>query len=361
MLTKKRRLNPGVAQRLLAEPHRFQFFQAIRILERVFVRNGVRPADVVTQKIHFRNSVSMGFPTSEIAELRGYTDKGTAWSTALADEQPVWGSLSAVDVTPAFMGMLGGSGVLPFGYTERIAEREAFHRDHAAREFLDIFNNRAVALFYAAWKKHRLAFQYELDRKERFLPLILSLTGMGTPALRAKLGGGKGAVFDQAIAYYSAAIAQRPMSAATVQRILCEYFSAQVRVEQFVGAWYAVPENQHTRLGTPCAVLGRTALAGGRVWQRDLRLRLWIGPLRHQRFEDFLPGSEAAAALAKWLTLLLGSTLEYEVQLVLDKQDVQPTALSADGGGRLGWDAFMCTRPAQEHRTDANYLLQTMA
>lgn len=356
----KRRISPGVAHRLLTTPHRFQFFQAVRVLELTFVRNGARPQDVVSRNLRFRNSLSMGFPASEIEQLRAYTRDDHPFELAPEDQSTAWESLSEVDITPAFMGMLGGRGVLPYGYTEQLGEREAYHRDHAARAFLDIFNNRAVALFYAAWKKYRLAFQYELDQRERFLPLVMSLAGMGSPALRSRLAGGKGAVFDQAIAYYSGGIGQRPLSAAFLQRMLREYFEADMQLEQFVGAWYSVPPQQRSRLGEGNAVLGRNALSGERVWQRDLRMRLWIGPLRRERFEEFLPGGVAATALCKWLTLLGGDSLEYEVRLVLHKDDVRPTGLTPLNGGRLGWDALANTRPASAHRSDASYLVHTL-
>lgn len=357
----KRRIDPGVAQQLLATPQRFGFFQAVRVLEHLFVRNGARPQDVVPRRLRFRNSLSMGFPASDIEQLRAYAAADAPFAVADGDAATDWAALAEVDITPAFMGMLGSQGVLPFGYTEQLGEREAYHRDHAARAFFDIFNNRAVALFYAAWKKHRLAMQYELDKRERFLPLVLSLAGMGAPALREKLAEGEGAVFDQAIAYYAAGVGQRPLSASFLQRILGEYFAADMRVEPFAGAWYAVPASQHSRLGSASAVLGRTALAGQRVWQRDLRVRVWVGPLRRARYEDFLPGGQAAAALAKWLTLLGGDALEYEVRLILHKDDVRPTGLvPGDGGGRLGWDAMVSTRAAHDHRSDTRYLVHTL-
>src|SRR5690606_41186655 len=69
----------------------------------------------------------------------------------------------------------------------------------------------SVALHYAAWKKYRLAMQYELDRRERFLPLMLSLSGVGLDGLRDRLAAGEGAVFDQAIAHYAGAVRQRPV------------------------------------------------------------------------------------------------------------------------------------------------------
>lgn len=356
----KRRIDPGVAQQLLAEPHRFHFYQAMRVLEHLFVRLGSRANDVLPRKLRFRNSLRMGFPASDIEKMVAYTAEDEPITVEPRGESPDWNDLDEVDVTPAFMGMLGSQGVLPYAYTELIGRREYYHRDHAARAFLDIFFNRAVALFYGAWKKYRLAYQYELDRNERYLPLILSLAGQGMPSQRSRLREGKGAVFDQAIAYYAAIVSQRPVSGIFLERMLTEYLDVDIRVEQFAGAWYPVPGDQQTSLGGNNAELGRNALSGERVWQRDLRLRLWIGPLRSTRYRDFLPGGKAAAALAKWLTLLGGDALEYEVQLILHRDDVRPSGLLPEGGGQLGWDTFISTRKPDSHRSDASYLVHTL-
>lgn len=358
----QRRLDPGVAQRLLDEPQRFGFFQAVRMLERLFVRLGARAADAVPQRLRFRSTLSLDFPPSEIEALRAYSTEGDAIDSAPALGHAVGTeTLGEVHLTPAFIGLLGFSGTLPLAYTERIAERELYHRDRAARGFLDIFGNRAVALFYAAWKKYRLALQYELDRKERFLPLVLALAGLGFRPLRDQLHDGEGAVFDQAIAHYCGGVRQRPVSAAFLQRILADYFAVPLRIEQFAGAWYRVPPAQRSHLGTGNAVLGRSALAGERVWQRDLRMRVWVGPLTHDEFENFLPGGTCAKALAKWLHLLTGVTLEYEVRPILRAEDVRGAGLSVESGGRLGWDAFVCTRPADAPRADPRYMIHAIA
>ncbi|KAF1016753.1 MAG: hypothetical protein GAK31_00011 [Stenotrophomonas maltophilia] len=348
MPSAQRRIDPGVAQQLLTEPHRFQFFQAVRVLEQVFQRQGVKAGQAVPMRVRFRNSLSLGFPATELAaEGEIYSLKGERLQDREAIEQALIGEeLAEVHLTPQFMGLLGTTGALPLHYTETLQLRELYERDRTARAFLDIFSTRAVSLHYAAWKKHRLALQYELDRRERFLPLVLSLLGMGMSELRDRLHeGGGGEIFDQAVAYYAGAIRQRPVSAALMQRVLSDYFQVPLHLEQFVGAWYRVPAGQATRLGQANAVLGASALAGDRVWQRDLRLRLRIGPLRRQAFDDFLPGGSAAEALAKWLSLLTGGTLEYEVRLVLRAEDVQGSALGGSGGARLGWDSYLSSRP----------------
>lgn len=361
MPTPKRRIDPGVAQQLIAEPHRFQFFQALRILEQLFLRQGEKPDDVIPRKVRFRNSLSLGFPAGEIERAQAYSRDGDLLDRAeVIDHAISTENVGEVAVTPSFMGFLGVMGALPLHYTELLGERERYHRDRAGRAFLDMFSNRAVALHYAAWKKYRLALQYELDRRERFLPLVLSLSGVGMPGLRDRMIDGQGDVFDQAVAHYAGAVRQHPVSAAVLQRVLSDYFAVPIKVEQFIGAWYRVPASQTSRLGLGNARLGSTALVGDRVWQRDLRMRLMIGPLDRPRFDDFLPVGSAAKALAKWLTLLTGACLEYEVRLTLNAEDVPSAGIGTGRDARLGWDSYVCSRPSPTARSDTRYEIHTL-
>jgi type VI secretion system protein ImpH len=361
MLSSQRRINPGVIQKLLSEPQRFEFFQAVRILERVLSKSETRVDQTVARRVTFHNSLSLNFPASEIENLEAFSINGDPLDTsATISHAVVMEELGEIKLTPAFMGLLGMSGTLPFSYTERIAERETYFRDRAARGFLDIFTNRAVALYYAAWKKHRLAIQYELDRQERFLPLVMSLAGLGFPSLRDRLNEGEGAIFDQAIAHYAGGVRQRPASVAMTQKILADYFEVPMRIEQFVGHWYHVPKDQCSKLGSGNALLGKTALAGTRVWQRDLRVRLWVGPLTRKQFNEFLPGGARAEALSRWLGLLTGVCLEYEVRLILRAEDVRGASLGGEDSVRLGLDAFMTTRPSEHARDDACYEIHSV-
>jgi len=348
----KRRIDPGVIQQLLEQPQRFGFFQALRLIEQGYVREGHRAEEIVPRRVRFRNTLSLDFPASEIEALQP-VEADDAMPAEGGESGPLPAQLW---LTPAFMGLLGTNGALPLHYTEEIGRREIYQRDRAARAFLDIFTTRAVALHYAAWKKYRLPLQYEIDRRERFLPLVLSLAGVGLPGLRERLSDGRADLFDQAIAHHAGGISQRPVSAAYLQQLLSAYFGLAVRVEQFVGAWYTVPAAQRTRLGSASAVLGATALAGDRLWQRDLRLRLWFGPLDRDDFDQLLPGGHAAQVLGKWLALLTGVSFEYEARLILKAEHVRGVRLK-DGGARLGWDSYLCSRPSDVPRADAGYLV----
>ena len=360
MQTAKRRFEPAVIERLFAQPYRFQFFQAVRLLELWLKRNGMPHEGAVADFLRFQNSIALDFAPSQIESLlpEPRVPEGGAGALGAALRS---GTLRYVRITPAFMGFLGVAGALPSHYTESIAGHQLQQKDEGPRAFLDTFSNRALALFYEAWRKYRLELKYQLQGKDQFLPLLLSLAGLGNASLRERLADRGAGVLDESIGFFAAAMRQRPPSATMVARVLSDYFGQSVTLTQFIGCWYDVPREQQSTLGANNAVLGATALVGARVWQRDLRLRLTLGPLAREHFNAFLPGGASARALEKMLAMFTGLCLEYEVQLVLRAADVQGIRLdAAPAGGRLGWDTFLITQEAAQDRADVRYELHAL-
>jgi type VI secretion system protein ImpH len=361
MHAKKRRFEPAVIERLFKEPYRFEYFQAVRMLELWLKRRGVPQQGMIANFLRFQNSTSLNFPASQLeaidTEPRGIDRDSRSLGAALQSS-----TLRYVRLTPAFMGLLGGNGVLPVHYTERIAEHVSYQKDEGPRAFLDTFSNRSLALFYEAWRKYRLELKYQVDGNDTFLPLLLALAGFGNESLRKRLTDqDDGAVLDESIGYFASSIRHRPASAVQISRVLSEYFGQPVRAEQFIGCWYHVPPAQQTTLGGANSTLGAGAMAGGRVWQRDLRLRLVIGPLDYASFDAFLPGGLAARALKSMLTMFTGVSLEYEVELVLRAADVREVSLAGERhAGRLGWDTYLVTGPQAQDRSDVRYEIHAM-
>ncbi|MFP5392939.1 MAG: type VI secretion system baseplate subunit TssG [Gammaproteobacteria bacterium] len=357
----KRRFEPAVIERLFEQPHRFEFFQAVRMLELWLKRHGDVHQGAVANFLRFQNSTSLAYPASEIESLqpepRDVPRDSRALGEALANA-----TLRYVRITPTFMGLLGSNGALPAHYTERVAAHALYEKDDGPRALLDTFSNRSLALFYEAWRKYRLELKYQNDGRDSFLPLLLSLAGLGSASLRRRLSDEQGGeVLDESMGYFAASLRHRPASAVQIARVLSEYFGADIKTEQFIGCWYDMPATQQTSLGMANAVLGGGAMSGARVWQRDLRMRIVVGPLRRARFEAFLPGGTAAKALASMLTMFTGVTLEYEVQLVLHGADVQGAALTEPRkGGRLGWDTFLLTGGQQQDRSDVRYYIHAL-
>jgi type VI secretion system protein ImpH len=352
----QRRFEPAVIERLFAQPHRFEYFQAVRMLELWLKRHGRVREGAVANFLRFANSTSLAFPASELEAIETEPREiGLDRRSLAAALQGA--TLRYVRITPAFMGLLGGMGALPAHYTERIAAHTIGTRDDGPRAFLDTFSNRTLALFYEAWRKYRLELKYQIDGKDNFMPLLLALAGVGQPSLRVRFADSEhGGLLDESVAYFATAMRHRPASSVQIARVLSEYFAVAVKAEQFIGRWYDMPDQQQSRLGMANAALGAGAMAGARVYQRDLRVRLVIGPLKRAAFEAFLPGGTAARALASMLSMMTGVSLEYEVQLVLCALEVEGATLAGTGSGaRLGWDTFLATGDRTRNRDDVRY------
>lgn len=353
---------PAVIERLLAQPQGFEFFQAVRLLQRWLDADGRggREPDSGARRLRFRNSLSMGFPAGEIESL-ALRRQGAPAGTDAPVTDPA--AVECVTLTPSFIGLLGSQGALPHHYTEQIARRELYDRDPSARAFLDLFTHRAVALLQSAWEKHRLHLQHDSGGAQRFLPLVLALAGLGQGPLRARMEADAGGVADESVAYFAGAVHGRGRSAAQVQRLLSGYLGVPVRIDSFVGRWYALPPQATSALGLR-GTLGQDAVMGERVWQRNLAVRVVLGPLDRRCYLRFLPGGAGERALRRWFVLLTGVSLDVEVRLQLRREAVRGITLDATGGetGRLGWDTFLRTEPETRDREDVCYgLLLTPA
>ncbi len=313
---------PDLAARLRAEPFCFEFFQAVRLLERLFpnrkaVGEFARPADEV---VRFHAHPSLSFPASEVQSL-AESDGG----------QPA--------MTVNFMGLIGPGGMLPLHYTELMVARAAA-RDHTLQDFFDLFQHRMVSLFYQAWLKYRFQFRLEQGEFDAFSHYLLDLVGLGTRGLqdRQKLD-------DDSLLYYAGLLSQQPRSATALRLLLSDYFEVPVEIEQFVGAWYRLEVNAQCCFEQGPAEsrqLGVGAVVGDEIWEPQARVRIVLGPLTLSRYLDFLPTGTAYSRLRAITRLFSGDEIDFEVQLVLNRRDTPHCALGAEGDvapllGFLSW------------------------
>lgn len=349
-------------RQILAKPQSFSFFQLVRLLQHGFRRRkSGTSADVLTQKLYFRNTLSLSFAPSEIecVQVRDANaapaDGNEQVGVTVAQDRVE--RMDRIDITPAFFGLLGVHGALPLHYTEQIVGRELRERDFAARAFLDVFSHRATVLFWSAWKKYRLPFRYETGEDDGYLPPLLAVAGVADRGTRARLrSGGSGALRDEAIAGHASATRHWPMSSPYLQGTLSERFGVPIEVKSLIGNRYDVPKH-HLSAWTQSSgmnmALGATALIGERLWQCDIGVRLTIGPLSKRDYEAFLPGFDHAVALERLLAMVAGVTTTYEVSLMLRRAEVSQACLGHNG--RLGWDAFLSTRDERSDRADVCY------
>lgn len=306
---------------LFREPFRYQFVQAVRLLQkesrrREDVGRDFAPADEI---LRFRTPANLSFPPSEIVELAENSGDGP------------------MRMTVAFMGLVGPSGVLPHPYTELAAERRRF-KDPAFHEFLDLFTHRLVSFFYRAWEKHRLDVRFEKAGEDPITGWLHSLVGLGTAGLSNRM-----AVKDDALLYYAGAISQQPRSQAAIEDILSDYFSVPVVIKPFVGMWLDVPEDGQTRLGQQGSRLGLDVLAGSKVFCHQAKFRVVLGPLTLKQFQSFLPDGDAHKPLSDLTRFLAGPELDFDIQPLLLAQEVPTMQLGGASGPKLGRESWLGT------------------
>jgi type VI secretion system protein ImpH len=319
--------------RLLAEPQRFEFVQAVRLLLLALGERGIPERRALARHLRFPNSLKLAFPPSQLEAAAPDAD--------------------GYRLTQSFMSLLGAHGALPLHVTERILALPADGGEaDAARDFLDIFSTRMAALWYRAWQKYRVEHLVAGPR-DALLPMLLALAGVpGGDAFAAD------GVPDAALAAFAGLLRRRPVSAAVLGRVLTGHFGVPVRVQEGVGHWDRLAPSEQSELGAN-ALLGRCALLGARSWRPDLRVRVCIGPLDQARYAHFLPGAPGARALRTLLGLFAVPTLAYDIVLVLRRADLRPVQL-APGGGRLGLDSYLLSAPATADRADLCYELRPL-
>lgn len=314
-----------------ATPGQFDFFQMVRLIIRT--SPGREPVGIWgpprREAVRFGVHNTLTFPPSQIHALE------------VPDKGPERG---IPKLTVNFMGLTGPLGVLPFAYTELVRDR-ARAKDPTLRDFLDLFNHRAISLFYQAWEKYRFFVAYERDQKDRFSRYLMCFVGLGTPGLAQR----QQPVHDEAFLYYSGLLSLQPRSATALEQIVSDYFKVECEVEQFVGAWHAVPPDDQCSLDTGkefSEQLGLGAVAGDEVWDHQSRARVVLGPMPMAQYLDFLPDGRAFEPLRKMLRFFSGNEIEFEVQLVLDRRDVPFCEMSGEQGVvLLGWTTWMKSGP----------------
>jgi type VI secretion system protein ImpH len=316
-----------IAELLEAEPQRFEFFQAVRLLERIAPQR--RPVGRFhkpsSEAARFGARPALAFPASEIQSIA-----------------PREGGPPFVEVN--FMGLDGPLGVLPYAYSELILERLR-QKDAALRDFLDVFNHRIVSLFYQAWEKHRFTVAYERGELDRFSHHLLDLIGLGTAHLQDRQQ-----VADDSLIYYCGLLGLNTRSAAALEQILADYFGAPVEVEQFVGAWQELDESGLCRVGGesgPSEQLGCGAVVGDEIWDQQSRVRIRLGPLTIAQYRSFLPGGAAWDELRAITRFFTRGEFDVEAQFVLRREDVPPCELGQETAEapRLGWSSWIRSAP----------------
>lgn len=342
MAPKSGRTDPPLDEILSKEPYGFEFFQAVRLLERLYPERAPigRSSLPVREVVRFRSRVALKFPPSEIHDL-------------IKPYEPDPEKEPPMEMTINFMGLTGPQGVLPTQYTELVMDRVRY-KDNALRSFLDIFTHRIASFFYRAWEKYRFPIAYERGSHDQLTEYLFDAVGMGTRGLRPK----KLNIEDQILIFYGGLVTQRPHSTVATQLILSDHFGVPVKIKQFAGQWLKLDPESITYIGKQNSQLGVNTVVGTRVWDDQSKIRVSFGPLSFNQFTAFLPNGSAYKAAISLTRFMTGLEFDFDMKLVLKAPEVPSTILTTRARRKpmLGWSSWLKTKPFTED--DDQVLLQ---
>jgi type VI secretion system protein ImpH len=269
-----------------------------------------------------RPELSLEFPGKDIAAIETRTEKSGS------------DGLMRYTITATFLGLYGASSPLPSFYTEDLMD-EARDDQTVARDFVDIVNSPLYALHFLGWTKYRLALKILEDENFEDLERLYCLLGFGGDRIRSLLPDPAGLI------RYIGLFMQAPRSALGLEALLRDAIGQpQLSVISCVLRVAAIPEDQLCRLGISGNRLGKDIYLGS--WFRDRmgKFRVRIGPVNWQTCQEWLPGSGRYGQLGHLIRVYLDQPLEWDLELVLDRDEAQTARLGVDSGSRLGWNSW---------------------
>lgn len=302
---------------------RMDFYQVLRLIENAYpalprIGASLRPRD---DAVRFGQDPALIFHPTMLAQFKRADGEGRA------------------RLAVNFFGLLGANAPMPVHITEYVRDRLRRGGDSTLLAFLDVFHHRMLSLFYRARAVTEPVISLDRDDGDRFSVFVGSMFGIGTPALRER-----DEISDFAKLHFAGLLANKARPASGLVTILREYFQLPLHIEQFVGHWMRMPSEIQSRIGSADDGnrLGSSLVLGRSVWDCQHKFRIVIGPLGYDDYRRFMPGGESMQRLLAWVRNYVGLTLDWDVRLILNKEEVPPLRLG--GATRMGWSTWLTSK-----------------
>jgi type VI secretion system protein ImpH len=329
------RTTSGLVELLAAiqrAPHEFDFFQALRRIEAV-----------ATDRPRLGRSARPGQDAVRIGQVPSLLFAPRAIAEVIpADE----------DGRPARMqifsfGLFGPNGALPLHLTEYAYNRLHNNTDPTFAAFADVFHHRLASLFFRAWAASQPTVNYDRPDADRFATEVGALLGIGMRSL-----SNRDRMPDDVKLHFAGRLSHHARNAEGLRAILADFFRVPVTIEEFVPQWAILPPHSLCLLGISpeTGTLGSTATAGARIHVYHHKFRILIGPVGLADYQRLLPGGASLARLVPIVRNYIGDELNWDVNLILFKEEVPETRLGM--AGRLGWTSWIGPRKSPSDARD---------
>ncbi|CDX51338.1 conserved hypothetical protein [Mesorhizobium plurifarium] len=310
----------------------YDFFELLRRLEQrrgLFGHSGTAEREPARLGQHVR----LSFSARDVVKFQDAGDKAPA------------------RVTVANLGLLGPEGPMPLHLTRWVLDRLSQRwftgadaeqtSDTTFVDFVNILQHRMIALYYRAWADAHPAVQVERSVGGRVHAMLEAMAGIGLP-------GTQDPELDTVRLRQAGSLANQVDGAERLTLFLATAFKVPVEIKEFVAAWITIPKALQSRIGKAYASLGGGATIGPRVFSRQSRIELRVGPLGLDDFKSFLPGERRLALFKKAVRDMIGEALDVDLRIVLARDAVPAPKMGTIQLGRTSW----LSRPAEKGDAD---------
>lgn len=336
--------------RYFEEAYRFDFYQAVKVLEQVARARAEDSGGVVNppggtvepedEPLRFKQNVSLAFKASDVERVEAAPRDG--------DRPAMWVN---------FYGLAGARGPLPLFYTDLVRDRVRLG-DHGLAAFLDLFNHRTISLAYRIRQRHRPTLHTTLPEQHPFARYLAAFAGLHGTAAQAAFDVHENPRFEgergleaRDLLYYAGLFWHRDRSMLGLERLLSHFFDVPVRGRQLCGRWVNLASTERsmlTALGSHHNQLGVSTVAGQRVFDAQSRFELLVGPMEWDAYVDLLPSGRQFAAVHKLTRFYTRSAFDFGLDLTIKPEVIhtnQPPLGSDEPGLRLGWTSWLLQKP----------------
>lgn len=322
MARTQRQHDADLSAALLDSGRLFDFFRAVSMIDRLGSSQAApigALGPVAREPVLFNHDPSFNFAATDIGDLKRRK-----------------GSETQLELTAAFLGLVGTTSPLPTHYAEELFELDGEDGKSALVTLYDILHHRLYSLFYRAGRKYRLSSEVRSDGQDPATRRALAFVGVDAAAMP---DGGLPAAHLLGLAPL---LAIRSRSGRALKVLLESTLpGVPVEVEGFVLRTVVLDESERNKLGEQNSELGMNFTIGARVKDRSGRFRTRLGPVSYEMLEELMPNGKHHDRLREMLDQFTRGILEAEVEVVLSDDDTPRFRLGSKRGSSLGLSTIL--------------------
>lgn len=297
----------------------YSLFQAVLlVVDRLREAHPNLDDEALYDRLEFRANPSQGFPTSDIDRVEFFEEHGQVRAR----------------LSMNLISLVGAGSPLPAFYGEQAQGEED---GNPTRDFLDVFHHRLQRLMLPIWRKYRYCASFQSGARDPFSEQLFALIGLGGGDIREA-----SQLNWKRLLPYLGLLSLRAHSAALIEAVLRYYFKhAELNLEQCIERRVDILGEQRNRLGSANSLLSQDLVLGEQVRDRSGKFRIHVSELDWQRFHEFLPIGIGYQPLCSLVRFTLRDPLEYDIRLVLRRQDIRELCIGEQNICRLGWTSWL--------------------